>query len=61
VIPLAELKARIEAITVSEVNALAATLFPEGEDKLTIAAVGPFDPEHQALLAGETDEMGEAE
>jgi predicted Zn-dependent peptidase len=50
VIPLDEVVAKINAVTLADVKRVAEAIFPEDPDELTIAAVGPFDAADQAAL-----------
>jgi len=50
VIPLAEALAKIEAVSVEDVLAVAQAVLPEDPEKLTIAAIGPFDEADRAAL-----------
>lgn len=43
VVPLAEVMAEIDAVTLDDVHRVAQAIFPEDMNELTVAAVGPFD------------------
>ena len=51
VVPLAEALAKIDAVTVADVLAVAQAILPEDSSKLTIAAIGPFEEADKEALA----------
>jgi predicted Zn-dependent peptidase len=64
VVPLAEVVAKIDAVSLDDVHRIALAIFPENPEELTVAAVGPFDkPELFLAEAGEAadDEATEEE
>ncbi|WP_395140700.1 M16 family metallopeptidase [Armatimonas sp.] len=51
VVPLAEALAKIDAVTVADVLAVAQAILPKDSSKLTIAAIGPFEEADKEALA----------
>ncbi len=58
VVPLTEVVAKIDAVSVKDVQRIAEMIFPSDADALTIAAVGPFDDAHKNLVSS-ADAEGE--
>jgi predicted Zn-dependent peptidase len=61
VIPLAEVVAKINAVSLDDVHRVAETIFPADANELTIAAVGAFDAADRELLAADLAEGAEME
>lgn len=59
VVPLAEVVAKIDAVSLADVRRIAEMIFPADPALLTIAAVGPFDDAHKAAVAEEADDATE--
>ena len=53
VVPLSEVTAAIEKVTVEDIRRVAERIFPEDASQLTVAAVGPFDAAHKAASEAE--------
>lgn len=60
VVPLAEVTAEIDAVTLDDVLRVAQIVFPADASELTIAAVGPFEAAHQAQAREQGSEVEEA-
>jgi predicted Zn-dependent peptidase len=60
VVPLDEVMAEIEAVTLDDVHRVAQAIFPTDMNELTVAAVGPFDGVKPASSEGELESDEEA-
>ena len=54
VVPLSEVVAKINAVTLDEIREVAEEIFPADADALTVAAVGPFTPDGSLVLPTES-------